>query len=100
MRHIKAAERAIELYNLSCDPYDLQLVANKIARKYGTNAATQIIINRSFKSGNGKVREYTRYGWRKYTTSAIALPPALPPTHSTRGANWVGNSSDVQSQLS
>lgn len=52
MRHIIPAKRAIETYNLDCDPYELQLIANKIARKYGTNAATQIIINRSFKSGN------------------------------------------------
>ena len=69
MRDIIPAQRAIEAYNLiNVDPYELQLAANRIARKYGTNAATQIIINRSFKSGNGKVREYTRYGWRKYTT--------------------------------
>lgn len=68
MRNIIPAQRAIETYNLDCDPYELQLIANKIARKYGTNAATQIIINRSFKSGDGKVKEYTRYGWRKYTT--------------------------------
>ena len=69
MRHIIPAQKAIETYNLiNVDPYALQLVANKIARKYGTNAATQIIINRSFKPGNGRVKEYTRFGWRKYTT--------------------------------
>ena len=52
MRNTKAAERAIKVYNLNCngvitDPYELQLIANRIARKYGTNCATEIIINRS-----------------------------------------------------
>ena len=68
MRDIGAAKRAIKVYNLNCKPDELQLIANRIARKYGTNAATEIIINRSFKPGNGRVKEYLRYGWRKYTT--------------------------------
>ena len=68
MRDIGAAKRAIKVYNLNCTPDELQLIANRIARKGGANAATEIRINKSFKSGNGRVKEYLRYGWRKFTT--------------------------------